>query len=77
MKKDFSEEAKQLADKVNKGCGIELKTVETIKDAKALDGIDAVIMCISSESTKYSEIIDIARLCGHCGKKIVGGVWLE
>ncbi len=76
LKKDYSEESKKLTDKINKVSGVEAKAVDSI-DAKALDGVDAVILGVCSGSTRYADLIDIARLCDHCGKKIIGGVYYD
>ncbi len=76
LKKDYSEEANKLAGNINKADGIEIKAVDNI-DAKAIDSVDAVILGVCSGSTKYSDLIDIARLCDHCGKKIIGGVYYD
>ena len=77
MKKDYSEETKKLTGRVNKASGIEVKSADNISDSKALEGFDAVILGVCSGSTKYAELMDVAVLCEHCGKTIIGGVYFD
>ena len=74
MRKEFTEDADKLADKVNKASGIESKSVNSISKEKDLDGFDAVILCVSAGSAGYSDLISTAEICG---KKIIGGVYFD
>lgn len=76
LKNDYSEESKKLTDRINKASGIEVKNVDSV-DAKALVNVDAVIIGVCSGSTRYTDINEIVKLCDHCGKKIIGGVYFD
>lgn len=77
LKNDYSEELKTLTDKVNKASGIEVRSIDNVSDASALDGVDAVILGICSGSTKYADLMDVAGLCESCGKTIIGGAYFD
>ena len=74
MRKEFTEDADKLADKVNKASGIESKSVNIISKEKDLDGFDAVILCVSAGATGYSDLIRIVEICG---KRIKGGIYFD
>ena len=74
MKADYSEEVKNLVAKISKASGVEVKAVDKVADEKTLDGFDAVVLGVCSDSTGYSELSHIAELC--C-KKVLGGVYFD
>ena len=74
MRKEFTEDADKLAAKVSKASGIASESVDSISKEKDLEGVDAVILCVSAGATGYSDLISIAEMCG---KKLVGGVWFD
>ena len=75
--KEFSGSVQELAGKISKASGADVSCSENLSGDKALDNVDAVILCVRSGSTEYSEITNIAKLCDHCGKKIAGGIYFD
>ena len=62
---------------MNKASGVEVRSIDNVSDASALDGVDAVILGICSGSTKYADLMDVAGLCERCGKTIIGGAYFD
>ena len=77
MKADYSEEVNSLISKINKTSGIEVKAVDKVAGENALEGFDSVIVCVSSKSTKTTDLIELSGICEKSGKKIIGGVYLD
>ena len=75
--KELSGTVQQLANKISKASGVEVSCADNISDDEYLANVDAVILCVCSGSTEYTEFIDITKLCDHCGKRIAGGIYFD
>lgn len=76
ISKNYYDLADKLVSKIKKS-GAQVKCIDTLPKDSDIADHDSVVVCAGYAQTKYSDISDIASVCDHYGKKIIGGVWFD